>query len=332
MNKIIIVALSLVLAVGCESAMLTDKDVISDGNVFRHKKSKEIIRNDSILFNQMQGDSLVGQNIKTVNESGYLVKNVERKPFGGGIRSITLYEDLKPVSTKKYDMGKITEEILYDEKGNVSGVKQFYGNGNLRSETYFHGKIKHGQETLYAEDGSVAERNNYKDGQLDGESIVYSQVDGKQHIKKEYKSGMLSDQWIEDENGKKMSILNENLGIIAYKTGYYQGSGYELICPAVILKLKNISGHELTEDVTIRYVFESAGEEMCNRSEFFQSYGDIPLAAGGVRQAFLKSFVGYKELGYYANRYKAVYCKVYIDNKLCKTFKISSALLYSNRL
>lgn len=331
MNKIIVIAISLVLAAGCKSSMLTDKDVIADGNVFRYKKSEEIVRSDSILFNRKQGDSLVGQSIKSVDENGALIKEVDYTPFGE-IRFVALYEDSKPASTKKYDAGKITEEILYDEKGNVSGVKQFYGNGNLRSETYFHGKIKHGQETLYAEDGSVMERNNYKDGRLDGESIVYSQSPGKPDVKKEYKSGVLSDQWIEDGNGKKMSILNEDLGIVAYKTGYYQGSGYELICPAVILKLKNISGQELTENITIRYVFESAGEEMCNSSTFFQSYGDVPLFAGGVRQAFLKSFVGYKELGYYANRYKAVYCKVYIDDKLCKTFKISSALLYSNRL
>lgn len=126
----------------------------------------------------------------------------------------------------------------------------------------------------------------------------------------------------------------EKLQIMAIKTGFYEYkelTHYQLLYqPMVILKIKNISDKQLSENIKIKAVFISNDEEWGSTYEYFQSSSDNPLQSGLSRQIYLKTDVGWKSSWNIGN--SDVKCQLYIENELFKTIKITNRLLSSNMI
>ena len=115
-------------------------------------------------------------------------------------------------------------------------VKEYYGNGKLKSEYYYKdgkldGKIKH-----YYESGLIREERNYENGKLDGRCRVYyttGSLGGEWYNKKGKREGMTKLYWengnIKAErsfkSGKQDGISKKyyNNGNLRYKETYKNG-------------------------------------------------------------------------------------------------------------
>lgn len=98
----------------------------------------------------------------------------------------------------------------------------------------------------------------------------------------------------------------------------------------VILKIKNVDKEALSGPIEFKYVFTDmeTGEELANDVHYFQSFSDVPLPAGGIRQAYFQSDVVYT----YPKQSKKITCSIYLDEKLWKTFDIKYKFLATNRI
>ena len=100
----------------------------------------------------------------------------------------------------------------------------------------------------------------------------------------------------------------------------------------VILKLKNISSRNLTWDddrIKVTATFISEGEELGSDYCYIPSSSDAPWNPGISRQIYFKS----NWTAMYDTAMKSkITCKIYIDNRLCKSFEIENKILTSNRI
>ena len=81
--------------------------------------------------------------------------------------------DVKFLTSK----GKVISEGQMDVKKYIGEWKYYHKNSKqlLRTEHYDKAGLQQGDLLVYYEDGTVAERSNYKDGKLEGKSIWYNE-------------------------------------------------------------------------------------------------------------------------------------------------------------
>ncbi len=81
--------------------------------------------------------------------------------------------DVKFLTSK----GKVISEGQMDGKKYIGEWKYYHKNSKqlLRTEHYDKAGLQQGDLLVYYEDGTVAERSNYKDGKLEGKSIWYNE-------------------------------------------------------------------------------------------------------------------------------------------------------------
>ena len=107
--------------------------------------------------------------------------------------------------------------------------------------------------------------------------------------------------------------------LTTYKTGFFPT--WNAFNPMVILKLKNISSRNLTWDddrIKVTATFISEGEELGSDYCYIPSSSDAPWNPGISRQIYFKS----NWTAMYDTAMKSkITCKIYIDNRLCKSFE-----------
>ncbi len=73
--------------------------------------------------------------------------------------------------------GKLISEGQMEAKKYIGDWKYYHKNSNqlLRAEHYDTNGLQQGELLVYYEDGTIAERSNYKDGKLEGKSVWYNE-------------------------------------------------------------------------------------------------------------------------------------------------------------
>jgi len=90
----------------------------------------------------------------------------------------------------KYDDKKELGYVNYKDDELDGLIKEYYENGQIKSEMYYKSGNLDGPATEYYENGQVYIQESYKDGELDGESFNFNE-DGSLRSKAVYKNGEL---------------------------------------------------------------------------------------------------------------------------------------------
>lgn len=254
------------------------------------------------------------------------------------------FKDLKTNQESFYDGdGKVWKFIKYTEEADTTfenGEVTFINNHAKQIETsYENGKVaqiydrKNNTRTIY-KNGVISQKNDYsantesiyQNGQL--AKVYYLNGKGERAKEVIYRNG----------RAVKTNILiveptlfnNYGMELTTYKTGFFPT--WNAFNPMVILKLKNISSRNLTWDddaVKVTATFISEGEELGSDYCYIPSSSDAPWNPGISRQIYFKS----NWTAMYDKAMKSkITCKIYIDNRLCKSFEIENKILTSNRI
>ena len=183
------------------------------------------------------------------------------------------------------------------------------------------------------------EDNSYtmsmKDGMADGPCKLFG-PNGKQIYEIIFEDGNRIKTYDFDSNGNKIIPIDEQIDLIAYRTGFYEriDARYNevLYCPIVIMKFKNISDTPIdnSERVKITATFINKDEEWSTDNTYLIGYSDSPLSPGISRQCYVMSSVGYTS--YYSINQANISCQLSINDKPFKTIKIANEFRSSNRM
>ena len=189
--------------------------------------------------------------------------------------------------------------------------------------------------TFYGKTGDKTYTMSMKDGKADGLYQVFD-PSGKQVYEAVYEDGKPVKTYDFDSNGNKIIPIEEQIDLIAYRTGFYESidARYNevLYCPIVIMKFKNISDTPIdnSERVKITATFINKDEEWSTDNTYLIGYSDSPLSPGISRQCYIMSSVGYTS--YYSINQADISCQLSINDKPFKTIKIANEFRSSNRI
>lgn len=139
---------------------------LANGNYYkgaRIGKWKFFNKNGELVDSKIYPDSLA-------NVPHFQVYDVD-----GGIKVSGLLEDGKRIGSWKYYYNKkLTNEELYNSNGGLVLKTKFYHTGGIEYTQYLNNMI-HGQRLILNKDKSLKSSENYKEGKLNGISIVYNE-------------------------------------------------------------------------------------------------------------------------------------------------------------
>lgn len=193
----------------------------------------------------VQSFFLFSQNITDKNglKQGVWVKKF---PNSSVIEYKGNFIDNKPVGKFTYFFisGKVKSELYFKEKEDVSYAAFYHEEGGLMAYGKFKGKNKDSIWMYYSPLGRLSSKENYLDGKLDGEKIVYylpqTTTDKSVRVSQKfnYKNDVLEGEQMEYfENGKvreKYFMVNGNKhgealvyntkGVVTLKDNFYHGA------------------------------------------------------------------------------------------------------------
>ncbi len=221
--------------------------------------------------------------------------------------------------------GKYYLEILRIVRdGIIDSDYLYHPNGNLKLKAAYNkdGKIN-GVTKTYYEDGKLKESVSFVDGKMNGEAEFFPQSGGFKRVSVYKDDSLITSKWY-DESGKRVITVFDKLELVGYKTGFYN-----FTTPMVVMKLKNILGKPLSEDIVIDAIFVCDNEEIGRKLDYFQFARDIPLGDGIAKQIDFKADTQFGAGGY---KSKKVECTVYINKTFFKKFSIENDVLFTNRM
>ena len=123
------------------------------------------------------------------------------------------YKNYKEVGLWKryYENGTISTKVYHNSTGEQDSTFSYNDKGKVTGEMRWKANKKNGVWREYSSAGEIQKFETYKDGDLNGKSISYS--DGKKYIESTYLSGTLEGAWTEyHENGKPRKAGNYKAG------------------------------------------------------------------------------------------------------------------------
>ena len=130
-------------------------------------------------------------------------------------------------------------------------------------------------------------------------------------------------------NSETGTAIEKQFLVTDFETGFYDSYSVQFL-PRIIMKWKNISSNPINDRVLIKGVFIENNEILSSNSDVLQYKNDIPFEPGLSKQIVFTSHAGFPN----SNGYKGhkVTCRIYLNNKLYKEFKIDEKLLNHERL
>ena len=136
-----------------------------------------------------------------------------------------------------------------------------------------------------------------------------------------------------DENGDRITPAIDQLEVLACKTGFYRmwdKTEWEYkYYPIVILKMKNITDHDLHGEITVVCSFFMNGEDIGTEGVYFQRESDKELASGIARQVYI---IGPVNGDITAAKTAHITCHISINGNSYKEVEIANEILLTNRI
>jgi antitoxin component YwqK of YwqJK toxin-antitoxin module len=139
---------------------------------------------------------------------------IKHHPSGNQVQEIFWNEDVRDGPTRKYVYGTewhLQEEFLYD-KNKLTVVRQFYQNGQMKSEKHYTEDHLHGPYIIYSEHGTIKEEGYFENDSLNGTYKLYA-ADGSLSEEREYVNGILHGSYKIYHHGKLKTEYNYMRGI-----------------------------------------------------------------------------------------------------------------------
>ncbi len=145
---------------------------------------------------------------------------IKHHPSGNQVEEIFWNEDVRDGPSRKYVYGTdwhLHEESLYD-KNKLTVVRQFYQNGQMKSEKHYTEDRLHGPYIIYSEYGILKEEGNFENDSLNGTYKLYC-ADGSLSEEREYVNGILNGPYKIYDHGILKTEYNyiKGLRLASYK-------------------------------------------------------------------------------------------------------------------
>ena len=145
---------------------------------------------------------------------------IKHHPSGKEVEEIFWNEDVRDGPTRKYVYGTewhLQEESLYD-KNKLTVIRQFYQNGQMKSEKHYTEDRLYGPYIIYSEHGTIKEEGYFENDSLNGTYKLYA-ADGSLSEEREYVNGILNGPYKMYDHGKLKTEYNyiKGLRLASYK-------------------------------------------------------------------------------------------------------------------
>lgn len=136
-----------------------------------------------------------------------------------------------------------------------------------------------------------------------------------------------------DENGDRITPAIDQLEVLACKTGFYRMLDKRIweyrYHPIVILKMKNITDHDLHGEIIVECSFFMNGEDIGTEGVYFQRESDKVLASGIARQVYIICPVN-GDIA--AAKTAHITCQINIHGNPYKEVEIANEILLTNMI
>lgn len=223
-----------------------------------------------------------------------------------------------------YKNGKLLYEIECVDGMLEGEEKMYYPSGKIKqSGSYVKNKLE-GLARVYYEDGNVALETYYKNGLPHGTAKWY--YNGLQTRESVYEMGKEVKSYDFDGNGRKIIPPTEYIELVDYVTGFYLDDSGRY-APMIIMKWRNISDKSVN-DVKFECIFFNDDDE----EELNKDYKNFSIQPGAIKQFYLRSSYTWHPWRFYYGEPVNISCKIFINGKLYKTYKIKQKSLVSTRI